>query len=63
LRADVALLHAHAADCFGNLRFAASARNFNPLMAMAADNVLVEIGQLLPLFLEQPEMQILLTFL
>ncbi|KXU39236.1 acetate CoA-transferase [Ventosimonas gracilis] len=49
LRADVALIHAESADCFGNLRFAASARNFNPLMAMAADKVIVEAEQRLPL--------------
>jgi len=49
LRADVALIHAECADCFGNLRFAATARNFNPLMAMAADSVIVEAEQRLPL--------------
>ncbi|MFT7439013.1 MAG: acetate CoA/acetoacetate CoA-transferase alpha subunit, partial [Sulfitobacter sp.] len=42
LRADVALIHADRADTFGNLAFAATARNFNPLMAMAADCVIVE---------------------
>ncbi|MFD1508793.1 CoA transferase subunit A [Lacimonas salitolerans] len=46
LRADVALLHAAAADTFGNLRYAATARNFNPLMAMAADTVIVEAEQI-----------------
>lgn len=49
LRADVALLHAAAADTFGNLRFAATARNFNPLMAMAADTVIVEAEQIVAL--------------
>ncbi len=42
LRADFALVHAAEADPFGNLRFAGSARNFNPLMAMAADRTIVE---------------------
>lgn len=42
LRADIALLHADTADAFGNLRYCATARNFNPLMAMAADRVVVE---------------------
>lgn len=46
LRADVALLHAAQADTFGNLRYAATARNFNPLMAMAADTVIVEAEQI-----------------
>jgi len=49
LRADVALLHAAAADPFGNLRYAATARNFNPLMAMAAERVIAETETLLPL--------------
>lgn len=42
LRADVALLKAHTADKAGNLVFRRSARNFNPLMGMAADIVIVE---------------------
>lgn len=42
LRADFALLHASRADALGNLCFRATARNFSPLMAMAADCTLVE---------------------
>ncbi|WP_020675065.1 CoA transferase subunit A [Geopsychrobacter electrodiphilus] len=42
LRADVALLHAAVADRAGNLVYEKSARNFSPLMAMAADRVIVE---------------------
>ena len=42
LRADVALLSAHKADKFGNLVFRRSTRNFNPIMAFAADVVIVE---------------------
>lgn len=42
LRADVALIHADCADTFGNLTYAATAQNFSPLMAMAADCVIVE---------------------
>lgn len=49
LRADFALVHAAAADGFGNLRFAASARNFNPLMAMAARTTIAEAETVLPL--------------
>ncbi len=48
LRADVALIHANSADPFGNLDYVATARNFNPLMAMAAERVIVETEQLLP---------------
>ncbi len=42
LRADVALLHAARADRLGNLVYARTARNFNPLMAQAADLVIAE---------------------
>jgi len=49
LRADFALVHADSADHFGNLVYAATAQNFNPLMAMAADTVIAETENLLPL--------------
>jgi acetate CoA/acetoacetate CoA-transferase alpha subunit len=49
LRADVALVHADRADPFGNLDYAATARNFNPLMAMAAATVIAEAERVLPL--------------
>jgi len=42
LRADIALIHAACADRAGNLVYEKSARNFNPLMATAADLVIVE---------------------
>ena len=42
LRAEVALIHAALADRSGNLVYEKSARNFNPLMATAADTVIVE---------------------
>ncbi len=42
LKADVALIKAHTADTAGNLLFHRSARNFNPLMAMAAGTVIVQ---------------------
>jgi acetate CoA/acetoacetate CoA-transferase alpha subunit len=54
LRADFALVHADAADPFGNLRYAATARNFNPLMAMAADRVIAETETLGPLGTLEP---------
>ena len=43
LRADVALIHAALADRSGNLVYEKSARNFNPLMATAADTVIAEV--------------------
>ena len=54
LRADVALVHAAKADKAGNLVFEKSARNFNPLMATAADldiaeaEIIVEVGEISP---------------
>ncbi len=49
LRADVALIHADRADTFGNLDYAATARNFSPLMAMAGATVIAEAERVLPL--------------
>ena len=49
LRADIALIHAATADRGGNLQFAKSARNFGPLMAMAADRVIVETEAIVPI--------------
>jgi len=48
LYADFALIHAHSADCYGNLVYESSAINFSPLMAMAANNVIVEASHLVP---------------
>jgi acetate CoA/acetoacetate CoA-transferase alpha subunit len=48
MRADIALIHAATADRAGNLVFARSARNFSPLMAMAADRVIVEVEAVVP---------------
>lgn len=42
IKADVALVKAYKADKAGNLVFCKAARNFNPLMATAADLVIVE---------------------
>ncbi len=48
LRADAALIHAKYADRSGNLIFEKSARNFCPLMATAADLVIVEAEEIVP---------------
>jgi 3-oxoacid CoA-transferase subunit A len=42
LHGDVALVRAATADHFGNVRFWRTARNFNPVMAMAAKLAIVE---------------------
>ncbi|HBP63372.1 MAG TPA: branched-chain amino acid dehydrogenase [Desulfosporosinus sp.] len=46
VRANVALLRAHKADKAGNLVYRRAARNFNPLMAMAADIVIAEVDHI-----------------
>jgi 3-oxoacid CoA-transferase subunit A len=48
LSADVALLRAETADSQGNLRFRGSARNFNPLCAMASRTSIVEVQHTVP---------------
>ena len=45
IKADFALLRAHRADTLGNLVYRRSQRNWNPLMAMAADVAIVEVDQ------------------
>ncbi|WP_301102989.1 acetate CoA-transferase subunit alpha [Propionivibrio sp.] len=46
LRADLAILKAHRADDKGNLVYRRAARNFNPLMALAADFVVAEVDEI-----------------
>lgn len=46
LRADVAFLKAKKGDKAGNLIYDKVARNFNPIMALAADLVIVEVDEL-----------------
>lgn len=46
LEADIALIKAWKADSEGNLVFRKSARNFNPIMAKAADFTIVEVDEL-----------------
>jgi len=47
LKADIALIKAWKADKYGNLIYNRAARNFNPLMAMAADFVIAEAEEIL----------------
>ena len=46
LFADLAIVHAYKADHEGNLVFRKTARNFNPMMATAAKNTVVEVEHL-----------------
>src|SRR5215813_8945534 len=55
LRADFALVHAFLADYLGNLSYALTARNFNPLMAMAADIVVVTAEHIVPVGVIAPD--------
>ena len=55
LRADFALVHAFVADYTGNLTYALTARNFNPVMAMAADNVIVTADHIVPVGVIAPD--------
>ncbi len=49
LTADFAVIKAHKGDPFGNLWFKETARNFSPLMAMAAKTTVVEVEELVGL--------------
>jgi len=55
LRADFALLAAFLCDYVGNLSYALTARNFNPVMALAADTVIVEIEHIVPTGMISPD--------
>ena len=46
LRADFAFIKAHRADRMGNLQYRFAARNFNPVMATAADVVIAEVEEI-----------------
>ncbi|HZR77423.1 3-oxoacid CoA-transferase subunit A [Bradyrhizobium sp.] len=55
LRAQFALVHAFLADYLGNLSYALTARNFNPVMAMAADTVIVTVDHIVPVGVIAPD--------
>src|SRR5215813_9777132 len=48
LRSDFALIHAFLADYLGNLAYVLTARNFNPVMAMAGATVIASAGNVVP---------------
>ena len=49
LHADFAIIKAQKGDTYGNLWFKETARNFSPLMAMAAKTTIVEVEELVEL--------------
>ncbi len=55
IRADFALIHAHQADYVGNLSYALTAHNFNPVMATAADTVIAEADSIVPVGVIPPD--------
>lgn len=55
LRADFALVHAFLADYRGNLYYALTARNFNPVIAMTAATVMVTADNIVPVGVIAPD--------
>ena len=55
LAADFALVEAFLADYFGNLTYALTARNFNPVIAMAAKTVIVDAEHIVPVGVISPD--------
>jgi 3-oxoacid CoA-transferase A subunit len=55
LRADYALIKAAKADALGNLTYRLAARNFNPIMAMAATTTIVEVDEIVAVGAIPPE--------
>jgi acetate CoA/acetoacetate CoA-transferase alpha subunit len=55
LRADFALVQAFIADYLGNLSYALTARNFNPIIAMAAEKVIANVDNIVPVGVVSPD--------
>jgi acetate CoA/acetoacetate CoA-transferase alpha subunit len=55
LRANFALVQAFIADYLGNLSYALTARNFNPVIAMAAETVIVSADNIVPVGVISPD--------
>jgi acetate CoA/acetoacetate CoA-transferase alpha subunit len=55
LRAEFALVNAFLADYLGNLAYALTARNFNPVIAMAADMVIADADNIVPVGVIAPD--------
>lgn len=55
LTADFALIHAFLADHMGNLSYALTARNFNPVMAMSARTVIASADNVVPVGVISPD--------
>lgn len=55
LKGDFALVKAKRADRWGNLQYRMTARNFGPVMCMAAGTAIVEVDEIMPLGTLDPE--------
>lgn len=55
LHADFALVEAFMSDYYGNLVYALTARNFNPVIAMAASTVIVDAAHIVPVGMISPD--------
>jgi 3-oxoadipate CoA-transferase alpha subunit len=55
IHADYAFIKAQKADELGNLTYRLAARNFNPVMAMAAKTIIVEVEEIVPVGAIEPE--------
>uniref|UniRef100_A0A7C4CCP9 Acetate CoA-transferase subunit alpha n=1 Tax=Fervidobacterium thailandense TaxID=1008305 RepID=A0A7C4CCP9_9BACT len=55
LKADIALIKAKKCDYYGNLVYNLTATNFNPIMAMAADIVIAEVEEVVPVGALNPD--------
>jgi acetate CoA/acetoacetate CoA-transferase alpha subunit len=55
LRADFALVEAFLSDYYGNLVYALTARNFNPVIAMAASTVIADAAHIVPVGMISPD--------
>ena len=55
VKADFALVAARRADYYGNLAYALTARNFNPIIAMAGATVIAEAAEIVPVGVIPPD--------
>lgn len=64
IRGNVAIIQGYIADESGNIRYKGSTRNFNPMMASAADIVIAEVekigpaGEIGPNYVETPHIYV-----
>ena len=55
IKAEFALIKAHRGDRWGNLVYRKAARNFGPIMAMAAATTIAQVSEIVPLGALDPE--------